>query len=170
MKNNKIIYDLYEESIEESDNLQELLDYSDILIEIAKSLIEYRKKMGITQKELSKKIKIRQSMISKLESGEYNPTLKMLLKISYKLEKDSEFFLVIIENIRKKIESKKQYKELRKSVNYNNYKNVKILNKVVICSENKYTFIDIKNSLSIKNNYNENNNNYCYRISMMGGE
>ena len=30
-----------------------------------------------------------------------------------------------------------------------------------------YTNEDIE---YIKNNYNENNNNYCYRISMMGGE
>jgi transcriptional regulator with XRE-family HTH domain len=36
-------------------------------------------------KELSKKLNVSQSMVSKLESGEYNPTVEQLWKICDKL-------------------------------------------------------------------------------------
>ena len=61
---------------------------------------------------------MKQSKISKLESGEYNATLKMLLKISYTLEKDSSLFLDIIENIKKVLIRKKQYNEINLNKDY----------------------------------------------------
>ena len=40
---------------------------------------------NLSQKQLAKKLGISQSMVSKLESGEYNPTVEQLWKISKKL-------------------------------------------------------------------------------------
>ena len=39
----------------------------------------------MTQKDLANKLEITQAMVSKLESGEYNPSIEFLFKISKKL-------------------------------------------------------------------------------------
>ena len=156
-KKSNIIFDAYGIDITENENINEILDYSVVLSAIAKVLINYRKEADITQKDLAKKLNIRQSMISKLESGEYNPTLKMLLKISYKLEKNSELFLIIIENIRKTITKTKQYKELKRNLMF---KNVKVINDYVYKYDEQYVFID----LSIKDK--TNNDRYKYRCAV----
>lgn len=61
-------------------------DLDDILVSIASNLINYRVKNNLTQKELAQKLNMSQAMISKLESGEYNPTIKMLYEISKALD------------------------------------------------------------------------------------
>lgn len=124
MENNKIniVFDPYEMDIIEKAHINELMDYSVIISEIANALIKYRQSLQITQKQLAKELNMRQSMISKLESGDYNPTFKMLLKISYKLEKNSNFFLDVIENIRKRIEKTIQYKECKNALKYSDFK------------------------------------------------
>ena len=45
-------------------------------------LIDKRIKEGLTQKQLAKKIGIKQPLISKLETGNYNPSIKFLQKIA----------------------------------------------------------------------------------------
>lgn len=49
---------------------------------IIRQIIDKRLKRGISQKDLAKKIGTKQSAISRLESGRYNPTLSFLSKIS----------------------------------------------------------------------------------------
>lgn len=64
------------------------LELEKLLIDIACKFINYRAQHNLTQKDLAKKLKITQAMISKLESGDYNPTVKMLYDISHKLSWD----------------------------------------------------------------------------------
>ncbi len=67
------------------DETQEKFELDDILVEISLKIINYRIEKGITQKKLAEKLNVSQSMISKLESGEYNPTIEQLWKVSKKL-------------------------------------------------------------------------------------
>lgn len=50
--------------------------------EIVEMIIRKRIEKGLTQKELAEKIGTKQSAISRLESGNYNPTLRLLRKVS----------------------------------------------------------------------------------------
>lgn len=76
-------WDLIDKIVDE--NTKERFELDDILYSISIKIFDYRTKNGITQKELAEKLGIKQSMVSKLESGEYNPTVEQLWKISKKL-------------------------------------------------------------------------------------
>ena len=67
---------------EDTSKIDEIIEYQEILLEISKSLKKYREENRLTQKQLAKLLEIDQVMISKLESGNYNPTFKQLHKIS----------------------------------------------------------------------------------------
>ena len=56
--------------------------------DIIKQIIKARAEQGITQKELAERIGIRQSNISRLESGNYNPSLDFLKKVASGLGKE----------------------------------------------------------------------------------
>lgn len=56
--------------------------------EIVRQIIEARDELNLTQKELAEKIGIKQSNISRLESGTYNPSLDFLKKIARGLGKE----------------------------------------------------------------------------------
>ena len=56
--------------------------------EIIKEIIKVRIDQNITQKELAKRIGTRQAHISRLESGEYNPSLKFLKRVAKGLGKE----------------------------------------------------------------------------------
>ena len=56
--------------------------------EIIRSLIDSRMALNMTQQELSAKTGINQSYISKLESGNYNPSLKFLKRVAKGLGKE----------------------------------------------------------------------------------
>ena len=55
---------------------------------IIDSLIKARLEQGITQKQLSEMTGIQQSNISRLESGNYNPTINFLKRIAKALGKN----------------------------------------------------------------------------------
>ncbi len=76
-------WDLINELADEE--IKEEFELDDILVNISLKIINYRINNNMTQKELSKKLAISQAMVSKLESGEYNPTIGQLWKISRKL-------------------------------------------------------------------------------------
>jgi len=53
---------------------------------VIEMIIRKRIKRGLSQKELAKKIGTKQSAISRLESGTYNPSLSFLQKVSEALD------------------------------------------------------------------------------------
>lgn len=70
---------------DESNEFKRELAVEDLLVDIACEFINFRVKNKMSQKDLAEKLQITQAMVSKLESGEYNPTVKMLFEIAQKL-------------------------------------------------------------------------------------
>lgn len=70
-----------EEFRNEYDRLQPRYD-------IISQIIEARKELNMTQAELAKKVGTQKSNISRLESGNYNPSLDFLVKVAESLGKD----------------------------------------------------------------------------------
>jgi len=62
--------------------------YDDLEPEYAliESIIEKRLKKGLTQKQLADKIGTKQSAISRLEGGRFNPTFSFLAKVAKALD------------------------------------------------------------------------------------
>ena len=56
-------------------------------INIADIIVNARKEANMTQKELSEKTGIQQATISKIENGTINPSVSMLERIAYGLNK-----------------------------------------------------------------------------------
>ncbi|GHV18399.1 transcriptional regulator [Clostridia bacterium] len=56
--------------------------------EIIKQIIKSRSEQNLTQRELAERIGIKQSNISRLESGNYNPSLDFLKKVASGLGKE----------------------------------------------------------------------------------
>ena len=56
--------------------------------EIIKQVIQARSEQNITQRELAERIGMKQSNISRLESGNYNPSLEFLKKVASGLGKE----------------------------------------------------------------------------------
>lgn len=73
-------YDFIDEMADEEE--KKYFELDDILVDIATTLINYRVKNNLTQKDLAKRLGCSQAMVSKLESGEYNPSIEQLWKIS----------------------------------------------------------------------------------------
>lgn len=53
---------------------------------VIEKLIQRRLKRGLTQNDLAKKMKTKQSAISRFESGSYNPTIDFLYKVADALD------------------------------------------------------------------------------------
>lgn len=49
---------------------------------------KYRQKVGISQTELAKRIKVARQTINMIENGKYNPSLDLCLKIAIELKTD----------------------------------------------------------------------------------
>ncbi len=56
--------------------------------EAIEQIIRARKERNITQSELAKRVGTQKSNISRLESGNYNPTLDFLIKVAESLGKN----------------------------------------------------------------------------------
>jgi DNA-binding XRE family transcriptional regulator len=56
--------------------------------ELIEQIVGARIEQRLTQKEFAEKVGIRQSNISRLESGNYNPSLAFLKKIAHGLNKE----------------------------------------------------------------------------------
>lgn len=54
--------------------------------ELVQAITKKRLEKGLTQAELARKIKTKQSAIARLESGGYNPTLEFLEKVAKGLD------------------------------------------------------------------------------------
>ena len=110
-------------------DINKIIEYEEILFSISEFLINYRKEKNLTQKKLASILNVNQTMISKLESGEYNPTFKQVYNISWKLSNSSDLFLKIIKSIEEKIKkvTSKEYQiqfTFEKNANYYINKNV----------------------------------------------
>lgn len=68
-----------------SDEAKERFELDDILYDISMKIFDYRMENNLSQKDLAKKLEVTQVMVSKLESGQYNPSIEQLWKISKKL-------------------------------------------------------------------------------------
>lgn len=79
--------------------IDNVLEYEQILLSISKAIIKYRKDNKLTQNDLAKILDINQVMISKLEKGNYNPTIKLLHTISRKLTSSSDLFINMLKDI-----------------------------------------------------------------------
>ena len=143
----KLYIPLKIEKNNETQGITEILEQEELLYVISKNIITYRKENNLTQEELAKKINVNQTMISKLESGNYNPTFKQIYKITKKLTGSIELFNKILEEI---VSSLKKYDEIQynmfiKSECTNN------LNNLYIQEENKkIIFLNIDKDLKTK--------------------
>jgi len=70
---------------ESDEKFKKELEIELLLVNIASEFINYRISKSISQKELAKMLDITQAMVSKLESGDYNPSVKFLCEVSQKL-------------------------------------------------------------------------------------
>lgn len=57
---------------------------------LAQAVIKKRIERGLTQAELARKMKTKQSAVSRLESGNYNPSLAFLEKVAKALDAQVE--------------------------------------------------------------------------------
>lgn len=71
---------------------QSELEYIEILYIISISIENYREKYNLTQKQLANKLQVSQEMISKLESGKCNISIKKLVEIWNKLSNNEYDF------------------------------------------------------------------------------
>lgn len=104
----------------EASDVDKIIQYEELLYAISEYLINYRNEKKLTQKKLAKILSVNQTMISKLESGEYNPTFKQIYNISWKLSNSSEILLEILTSISKKIK-KITSQEYKTDYKYNEY-------------------------------------------------
>lgn len=61
---------------------------------LIEQLIEKRLNKGFTQSQLAKKVGTKQSAISRLESGSYNPSISFLQKVAVALDTELKFVLL----------------------------------------------------------------------------
>lgn len=122
------------------------IEFIEISCIIANELISYRKNNNISQKELAEILGVKQAMISKLESGSYNISIKSLINISKKLTDKNNSFNV---NLFKKI-----YEKILENNNEQNYIKMKYNNIFPFNSlNNKYTY---SKSYNIKSDEEKN--------------
>ena len=90
---------LAEEITEDVSELDAKLEYEMLLLDISKALVEYRRENNLTQKQLAEKLQVNQVMVSKLERGTYNPTIKLLYTISRKLDNSSDWYIKLLKEM-----------------------------------------------------------------------
>ena len=62
--------------------VRKALKESELEFQIAKSIIEARIKMGLTQKELARRLNTKQSVISRVETVKTTPSLSFLKRLA----------------------------------------------------------------------------------------
>jgi DNA-binding XRE family transcriptional regulator len=69
-------------------NVKKEYDTLSPLYEIKEEIIRLRMERGLSQKQLAELVGTKQSAISRLESGEYNPSVQFLTKLANALDKE----------------------------------------------------------------------------------
>ncbi len=72
----------------ENPNLKKEYDELAPIYEVQSQVIKLRNSRGLSQKQLADMIGTKQSAISRLESGNYNPSIQLLYKIANALDKE----------------------------------------------------------------------------------
>lgn len=86
------------------------IEYKEMLFIISKEVVKYREEKKLTQTQLGEKMGIKQEMVSKIESGNYNPSVKFLVEIWSKLSDESINFAAIL--------LRRMYEKVNKNYNY----------------------------------------------------
>ena len=63
-------------------------DSLEAIYDITREIIRLRTERGLTQKQLAELVGTKQSAISRLENGSYNPSLEFLSKVAHALGKE----------------------------------------------------------------------------------
>ena len=69
------------------------LESNSIEYKVVSEIIKARHELNLTQEQLAKLVGTKQSNISRLESGEYNPTIEFLSKVAQAMGKTLEIRL-----------------------------------------------------------------------------
>lgn len=88
MKKNSIPIDIIKEELMKDSNFKTEYDNLKPRYELISDIIRIRNENNITQEELAKRIGTQKSNISRLESGNYNPSLDFIYKVAKGLGKE----------------------------------------------------------------------------------
>lgn len=69
------------------------LEANAIEYQVVREIIKARKELNLTQEQLAQLVGTKQSNISRLESGDYNPTIEFLSKVAQAMGKNLEIRL-----------------------------------------------------------------------------
>jgi predicted transcriptional regulator len=87
-------WDDAKKKILQNEEVQRELKNNEAEYKIIEEIITARQEKNLTQKDLAELVGTRQSNISRLESGNYNPTLEFLNKIARAIGKKLEIRIV----------------------------------------------------------------------------
>jgi predicted transcriptional regulator len=87
-------WDNAKERILQNEEVREELKNNEAEYKIIEEIITARQEKNLTQKDLAELVGTKQSNISRLESGNYNPTLDFLNKIAKAIGKELEVRIV----------------------------------------------------------------------------
>jgi predicted transcriptional regulator len=87
-------WDDAKKKILQNEEVQQELKNNKAEYKIIEEIIAARQEKNLTQKDLAELVGTRQSNISRLESGNYNPTLEFLNKIARAIGKELEIRIV----------------------------------------------------------------------------
>jgi predicted transcriptional regulator len=87
-------WDDAKKKILQNEEVQQELKNNEAEYKIIEEIITARQEKKLTQKDLAELVGTRQSNISRLESGNYNPTLEFLNKIARAIGKELEIRIV----------------------------------------------------------------------------
>jgi transcriptional regulator with XRE-family HTH domain len=88
-------YQKLKEKYLQDEEVKKVYDESGPEFELVRLIIEKRNEQGLTQEELARRIGTRQSAVSRLEKGDYNPTLSFLRKVARALDTELHISLDI---------------------------------------------------------------------------
>ena len=75
-------YKAFKKEVLKDRNIKKAYNELDSEFVLVKMIIRERLKQGLTQTELAKKIGTKQPVISRLEKGTFNPTVKFLYRVA----------------------------------------------------------------------------------------
>lgn len=84
----KISFDAYLKGQLKKPGIKQLFDEEGKQLEVAYEILELRKRQGISQSELARKIGTTQSNIARIETGKQNLSIGLLAKIGKALDKE----------------------------------------------------------------------------------